>query len=95
MRKITTDAINAFYQNCIFKQSNTSVEVSGNETKLLLHGNVIARKEMNGRLTISNCGWFTTTTKERLNGLDGVSIYQKDYEWFLNGKPWDGKPIVV
>lgn len=61
---------------------------------LYLHGNKIAEMR-NGELWISNAGWSSNTTKERLNGLDGVSIYQKNYEWFLNDKPWDGSWVNV
>ncbi len=28
------------------------------------------------------------TTKERLNTLPNVNIYQKDYQWYLNGWEW-------
>jgi hypothetical protein len=41
-------------------------------------------------VTISNAGWFSKTTKERLNGLYGVSISQKAGEWYLNGIKWGG-----
>ena len=43
-----------------------------------------------GILSISNAGWESNTTKERLNGLPGVSIRQKNWSWFLNGEEWDG-----
>ena len=43
----------------------------------------------------TNCGWFSNTTKERLNGLPNVNIYQKNFEWFLNGKKWDGNLIDI
>jgi hypothetical protein len=62
---------------------------------MYLHGNLIAKYNDMGRLEISNCGWFSPTTKERLNGLKGVSIEQKDFQWFLNGKLWDGSMIEV
>ena len=59
-----------------------------------LHGNLIARKHTNNYgdvdLYISACGWLTPTTKERLNGIDGVSIYQRKGKWYLNGKEWGG-----
>ena len=37
----------------------------------------------------------SVTTKERLNGLPNVSIYQRNFQWFLNGKAWDGSRIKV
>jgi hypothetical protein len=38
---------------------------------------------------------MTTTTKERLNGLNGVNIHQKDFQWYLNGEAWNGVAILV
>lgn len=35
-------------------------------------------------------GFFTNTTKERLNALPGVNIVQKLGKWYLNGVLWDG-----
>lgn len=71
---------------------------SGNTTTdgkaLFLHGNKIAEKRNDG-VYISNAGWFTATTKERLNAISGVRIYQKSGKWFLNEQPWDGQWIKV
>lgn len=94
MRKITSEAVNAFYNNETYKKSNTEVEVLQNETKFYLHGNLIAKKEK-GNVYISNAGWRTNTTKERLNGLPGVNIYQKNWQWYLNGKEWNGEWTTI
>lgn len=56
---------------------------------LFLHGNAIARRTATG-IEISNGGWSSNTTKERLNGLPNVRIIQKNSQWFLNGERWDG-----
>ena len=61
---------------------------------LYLHGNEIAR-HVDGGFTITNAGWFSSTTKERLNGLPDVNISQKAGTWFLNGKEWDGTPTFI
>jgi hypothetical protein len=42
-------------------------------------------------LSISNAGWASNTTKERLNGLPNVRIHQKNWNWFLNGVEWNGE----
>lgn len=62
-----------------------------------LYDNPIAYRYNNPErtLTITNCGWFTLTTKERLNGLSGVSIQQINRIWYLNGIIWDGKLIDI
>lgn len=103
MRKITADAIKAFNNNQPFKRANTQVVLTdseqwGKQTLLKLHGNTIAYKvfgELRTCLFIQDGGWQSNTTKERLNGLDGVSIYQTNFEWFLNGEPWAGQTIMV
>ena len=91
MRKITEHAVNAFENGGKLSEGNMSVH----DGLMYLHGNLIAKYNDQGKLEISNCGWFSPTTKERLNALKGVSIEQKDFKWFLNGKLWDGEMIEV
>jgi len=70
---------------------NTKVDSSG----IYLHGNHIARDAGEGHVVISNRGWFTLTTKDRLNAIDNVSIYQKRGQWYLNGLEWNGDWVIV
>lgn len=92
MRKITQESIEAFNDNSNFKKANMQVTSDGISTDLMLHGNHIATKNIRtGEISISNCGYFTQTTKERLNGISGVHIQQKQGVWYLNGEEWDGK----
>ena len=97
MKQITMEAVYAFENARRFKKSNTEVEVQPNVTILRLFGHPIAYlyNDPERTLSISNCGWFTNTTKERLNGLRGVHIRQHKWDWYLNGKQWDGKLIDV
>ena len=84
-RKITTEIVTAFLQKRSKRLGNT--ETDGRV--LYLHGNAIARWSDSGHIEIRSAGWETTTTKERLNALPNVSIYQKNWEWHLNGQPWN------
>jgi hypothetical protein len=103
-RKITTLAIDAFMNaenlncngyGCVFNLDNTCV-TRNNEIAMHLHGNRIARRESGSNsIQITNAGWFSNTTKERLNGIPGVSIQQKKGVWFLNGVEWNGEWINV
>lgn len=97
MKLITEESIKAFENAQPFKKSNMEVEVLPNVTILKLHGNSIAYRynDPEKTLSITNCGWKNKTTKERLNGLDGVNITQKNGVWFLNSNEWDGKLIDV
>jgi hypothetical protein len=90
MRKITKEAVSAFLERKPFRKSNMSVEEIGGQYKLKLHGNTIAIIDEIGVLSISNAGWASNTTKERLNGIPGVRIHQKNWTWYLNGVEWDG-----
>ena len=97
MRKITEETVNAFNNSLPFKKANMEVEVLPNVTIMKLHGNSIAFRynDPERTLSITNCGWQTNTTKERLNALPNVSIRQVNYEWFLNGEKWNGNLIDV
>ena len=97
MRTITKESISAFLNVEKFSKSNMLVEVLPNVTILRLHGNAIAYKYNNPKqtLSITNCGWFSNTTKERLNGLPNVNISQRNFIWYLNGKEWNGNLIDI
>ena len=87
-RAITEEACKAFESGYEFKKSNT--EVDGNcegAWYMWLHGKAIAQRDR-GKLYVRTAGWRTSTTKERLNGLSGVSVYQKNHEWYLNNELW-------
>jgi len=90
MRKITAQAVAALMKNASYRGKNTKVIDGG----LFLHNNLIA--ELVGeKLRITAAGWFTNTTKERLNGLPGVKIQQKAGQWYLNGREWSGKWVNI
>lgn len=99
MRKVTRDAIQAFNAGRVGSfGSNTRVELSplGHMLVLKLHNNAIARKDVEtGQVEVCDGGWQSNTTKERLNGLQGVSVNQKNFVWFLNGEEWDGSWTAI
>lgn len=99
MRKITTQAINAFMMAKPFKMANTEVVINENSsggtiTQLFLHDNLIAESSDTG-LKITNAGWQSNTTKERLNAIPGVCISQKKGKWYLNGVYWNGEWTTI
>ena len=96
-RKITTQAVNAFMiARKNFSQDNTTVTIEGNVITMRLHGNAIARRVVGSNdIEVSNGGWSSNTTKERLNGLPGVSVCQRKGQWFLNGNAWNGEWIFA
>lgn len=94
MKKITQAMRAAFSRRENMKRDNTEVIVRNGDVSVYLWNNKIAWTK-GSQLWISSCGWKTNTTKERLNGLPGVNIYQKNFDWFLNGHEWDGEPVCV
>lgn len=98
MRKITKQSIEAFLNKGKVSKQNMNVffDRYDQTSRMLLHNNCIATYDYdNKRLSISNCGWFTPTTKERLSALPNVHIQQKDFVWYLNGKEWNGQKIDI
>lgn len=95
MRKITRDAVDAFMRREPFKRSNTEVAIFPTETRMYLHDHLIAVIDLMGNIKVTNAGYFTNTTKERLNGIPTVSVKQKKLEWYLNGEKWDGSLTEV
>lgn len=97
MRKITKEACDAFENGRDYKNSNTVV----NDIGYFLHGNKIAEYESlykndgNNNINITLAGWNTNTTRERLNGLQGVRVSTKQGQAYLNGEKWDGEWITV
>lgn len=97
MRKISIESSQHFINAQKFKKSNMEVEVLPNVTILKLHGNEISYlyNDPKRTLEVTHAGWETNTTKERLNSIPGVHVYQKNFVWFLNGKEWNGRLIEV
>ena len=94
-RKITQEAVSAFYNNRKFNKSNMSVEITDNgQTLLKLFGNTIAGIDYKGTW-ITDADWPTRTTFERLNGLDDVRVYTRKGQTYLNGFPWDGSKTYI
>jgi len=101
MRKITKNVVSCFLAEIETNEGNTSVSIEfdssvGRVVFLKLHGNKIARKLLGSKvIEISNAGWFSNTTKERLNALPGARIQQVNGQWYQNGKLWDGQWITI
>ena len=87
MRQVTIEIVKAFVDNSNKRISNSEVVSNGEFTKLYLFGNLIARKEIaTGKTEVSMAGYPSLTTRERLNGLPGVNVYQKQGKQYLNGE---------
>jgi len=90
MRQITRKIVSAFERREALKIDNSRTD----GTSLWLFENKIAEWRTDG-LWISNAGWKSNTTKERLNGLTGVGISSVRGKWFLNNVEWNGQWVNV
>jgi len=90
MRQITQEIVNAF-------QNSRSLRIDNSRTdgeSLWLFDNKIAEIRRDG-LWITNAGWDSRTTNERLNGLSGVHVRKQRGTLLLNDRVWDGGWVNV
>lgn len=103
MKDVTRTIVQAFVNGKTKRISHTFTDGTGYflhghkiaEWRSVTIGNISTGEKIQKQLWITNCGYSTNVTKERLNGLPDVSISQKNFKWFLNGKEWDGSWIMV
>jgi len=96
MRAITRGACKAFMEGKHFSRDNTQVIVARDGwVALYLHDNLIAQRDCNDEIDITTNGWNTMTTRERLNGLPNVRVYNSGSVLYLNGNEWDGNFITI
>lgn len=94
MRKIESQLREAIQNFRPFSKQNTVFArdpVTEKGWVLYLHGNPIARFDQGGKYPtiptyVSLAGWNSTTTRSRLNALDGVKIHNHDFIPYLNGR---------
>lgn len=72
--------------------NNTYAEIlHDNSVGITLHNTCVVRIYEDGTYKLSNGGWLTSTTKDRINQYSPVRVYQRKYEWFVklnNGKEY-------
>ena len=88
--KTSTKAAALFFCRKTGTVGNTKVINHGEVTELRLFGKLIAEHvNESGQVFISNAGWATRTTKERLNAvleyLGQTGIYQAQHIWYWRG----------
>ena len=81
--------IEAFKEKKAKKISNTK----STGTQLLLFGNCIAKWSAD-KILITNAGWKTITTRDRLQIL-GANLHVRKKIWYLNDVEWNGNWIKI
>lgn len=78
--------------------NNTVIEAGGSgRINVLYHGNLIASFDPDGSLLLSNCGYGTVSTRERLNSMapPRVSFVQRNHAQQVHVWQGDGVPACV
>ena len=90
MRKIEAKMNEAVRFGLNWASGNTQVTTENGESRVYLHGNLIA-KVARDYFQMFDGGWQSNTTKSRLNALcEEFSIprkrcvFQKNFEWFVD-----------
>ena len=92
MRKIETEMNQAIRNGHAWSKDNTCITydpTNNMSAEVFLHGNHIATVSDEGLTLYSGGGWFTNTTKSRLNALiqefcfNGSNIFQKNFNWYV------------
>jgi len=91
MRKVTEQIKQAFNQGVSKKVGNTRTDGKS----VFLHGNEIIKRDASGLVMATLAGWNTPTTRERINGITGLGIYQKNFVPMLNGQEVDSYDWLV
>jgi len=91
MRKVTEQIKQAFNQGISKKVGNTRTDGKS----VFLHGNEIIKRDASGLVMATLAGWNTPTTRERINGITGLGIYQKNFTPMLNGQEVDSYDWLV
>ena len=71
--------------------NNTTLRRDGDEFVVRLHYTDIVRYHADDTVTLNSGGWQTVTTKQRMNLLTNLRVYQRDYTWYVveAGASWD------
>lgn len=77
---------------------NTYIERHPGEYRVLYHETYIVVYRDNGDIVLSNGGWFTPTTKDRIDTLTPARVWQDKGRWYVRYPytSWDGDdPVYV
>jgi hypothetical protein len=66
-------------------QNNTWVERRGDDIAIRLHATDVILFKANGHVVLDTGGYFTHTTKDRINGHGPIRVYSERGTWFING----------
>lgn len=64
--------------------NNTYAEIlPDGSVGITLHNTCVVRIYQDGTYKLSNGGWLTSTTKDRINKYSPYKVRQRNYEWYV------------
>lgn len=91
-------------QNRLGKLATTVCTMDNGDMVITYHSTPVVTKKANGSIVLNTGGWFTATTKTRMNQAShqfnlGYQVCQKAGNWFASWKgkeiPFDGSILVL
>ena len=65
--------------------NNTYAEIlHDGSVGITLHSTIVVRIHEDGTYTLSNGGWQTATTKDRINQYSPYKVYQRNHTWYVH-----------
>jgi|694.fasta_scaffold33863_6 hypothetical protein len=95
MKAISIKTAHALLNYKKTKTGNTLVWQDHEGSHMTLFGNKIAWVNLDGELWITDCGWVTPTTRDRLSAILRVPLNIRKGAWLLDGEHWDGSPKLI
>jgi hypothetical protein len=77
--------------------NNTYAEIlPDGSVGIALHGTTVVRIHPDNSATLNTGGWYTSTTKDRINQYSPVRVYQRKGQWYLeSGEEYEDGVVVA
>lgn len=63
---------------------------------IMLHGTCVVKIHPDNSATLNTGGWYSSTTKDRMNKYSPVRVYQRKGQWYLeNGEEYEDGVVVA
>lgn len=63
---------------------------------IMLHSTYVVKIHPDNSATLNTGGWYSSTTKDRINKYSPVRVYQRKGQWYLeNGEEYEDGVIVA
>lgn len=77
--------------------NNTYAEIlNDGSIGIMLHSTYVVKIHPDNSATLNTGGWYSSTTKDRMNKYSPVRVYQRKGQWYLeNGEEYEDGVVVA